>query len=159
MSGYLKVATPCILLSVVMGLIACKKHHETNTTPPSPTVYVLGSSGDTTEYWKNGVATDLTDGIYDAYASSVYVSGTDVYVAGYEKNDSVYVAKLWKNGVVTNLTNGKDFASATSVYVSGKDVYVAGVDSGITKLRKNGKATNLTDRTICAYTTVSVFVK
>ncbi|MEJ7675202.1 MAG: hypothetical protein WKF59_21480 [Chitinophagaceae bacterium] len=59
--------------------------------------------------WKNGVATSLTNGSADEFASSVYVSGTDVYVAGYESDVSGFgidVAKVWKNGVATSLTNG-----------------------------------------------------
>ena len=41
----------------------------------------------------------------------------DVYVAGYEFNGSVDVAKLWKNGEVQDLTNGTSHAYATSVFV------------------------------------------
>jgi hypothetical protein len=109
MPGILRFATPCILLSVAIGLAACKKHHESpaNTTPPSPSVYVLGYSSDTTEYWKNGVAKVLGvggPGYQSAFAMAV--SDTDVYVAGQvvtgffvngdlEQAHAVY----WKNGL------------------------------------------------------------
>jgi hypothetical protein len=60
----------------------------------------------------------LTDGTNHAVANSVYVSGGDVYVAGYEYNASVKsVAKMWKNGVATALTNGKNHAFAYSIFV------------------------------------------
>lgn len=135
MSGYLKFATPCILLSVVIGLIACKKHHETaaNTTPPSSTVYVLGSSGDTIEYWKNGVATVLKaggPGTLSAFAMTV--SDTDVYVAGQvatgvsSNNLEQAHAEYWKNGVGVALPDSTGLATASSIYVNGADVYVAG---------------------------------
>jgi hypothetical protein len=94
--------------------------------------------------WKNNVATSLTNGVNDAISSSVFVLGTDVYVAGNENN----VATLWKNGVVTNLSNIVNSAYANSVYVSGTNVYVAFNEGGPgnynAKLWKNGVVTNLT---------------
>ena len=135
MSGYLKVATPCILLCAVMGLIACKKHHETpaNTTPPSPTVYVLGSSGDTIEYWKNSVATVLTaDGPGTLSAFAMTVSDSDVYVAGQvvtgvsSNNLEEAHAEYWKNGVGVALPDSTGLATASGIYVNGADVYVVG---------------------------------
>jgi hypothetical protein len=79
--------------------------------------------------WKNGAASaQLTDGNYDAGSHSVYVSGKDVYVAGYERNGTyTSVATLWKNGSVhARLTDGAFHSEAFSVCASGNDVYVAG---------------------------------
>ena len=135
MSGYLKFAALCVLLSVVMGLAACNKHHTSpDNTPPSPTVYVLGSSGDTTEYWKNGVATVLTaggPGTLSAFAMTV--SDSDVYVAGQvvtgfsSNNLEEAHAEYWKNGVGVALPDSTGLATAGGIYVNGTDVYVAGV--------------------------------
>jgi hypothetical protein len=48
----------------------------------------------------------------------VYVSGTDVYVAGDEYSGTKSVAKFWKNGVATSLTNGSNDAFAYSIFVN-----------------------------------------
>jgi hypothetical protein len=46
------------------------------------------------------------------------VVNNDVYVAGYEVNNSgKNVAKFWKNGVGVNLTDGSDNAIAYAVAV------------------------------------------
>jgi hypothetical protein len=59
----------------------------------------------------------LTNGQQNASANSVYISGADVYVAGYESNGTKKVATIWKNGVVSALTNGQQNAYATSIFV------------------------------------------
>jgi len=88
---------------------------------------------------------ELTDGKYDAYAigvfvlgGTVFVSDSDVYVAGYEKNpQNKGIATVWENGGVKNngttypLTNGRFDASARSVFVSNGDVYAAGYEKNI----------------------------
>ena len=110
-------------------------------------VYVAGSIGNTAVVWKNGVATNLTNGTNPARANSVFVSGTDVYVAGYEyiAGGGFSIAKVWKNGVATDLSSAAIYASANSVFVSGTDVYVAGTVGFTAKVWKNGIATTLTD--------------
>ncbi len=120
-----------------------------NETIQSNSVFVNGIGGDVYNagvvnnravYWKNGTAVYLTSGATKAVAKSIFVSGNDVYVAGYEQTSSLSsftIAKLWKNGVATNLTNG---TRALSVYVSGTNVYVAGYESngvGTPRLWKN----------------------
>ena len=78
---------------------------------------VTGGFNGIAKLWKNGVATNLTNGTTDAKALSVVVNGTDVYVAGYESNGTNKVAKYWKNGVATNLTNGATNAEARSIFI------------------------------------------
>ena len=93
-------------------------------------------------------------------AASVFVSGGNVYVAGFEERQSegnwIYnrVPMLWINGEPHKLSAGdvssSPFSEARSVFVSGSDVYVCGTDKGaqgkrMATLWKNGVAQNLID--------------
>ena len=76
-------------------------------------VYATGAQHNGSEYvatlWTNGVATELAGG---SEGYSVFVSGSDVYVAGIGGNDAL----LWVNGTATTLaTDGG--SAAYSVFV------------------------------------------
>ena len=106
--------------------------------PKKGDVYAVGEGSNTAILWKNGVAQNLTDETSVGIAYSVFVSGSDVYVAGSR-------AILWKNGVEQNITDG---TRARSVFVSGSDVYVAGygrnhINAVVAKVWKNGVEQNL----------------
>lgn len=133
-----------------------------NNPPPSVAkiVYVAGTeinSGgkNVAMYWKNDSAVKLTDGSRDAVARAVFVTGNDVYVAGYQdKSGSVLnIATYWKNGTAypLNVTGtGGTFDVANSVFVSGNDVYAAGIEraangNDVAKYWKNGTPVPLTD--------------
>lgn len=140
-----KVASLNVSLLLMLTLIGCGAHctavaPANPVIPPlsaGPDVYVAGwqFNGAGTKVamlWKNGIATSLTDGTYGAYATSVAVLGSDIYVtlneaSGYDGN---FVAELWKNGSITDLTDGTLSGDATAVAISGSDVYVAGGQSG-----------------------------
>ena len=113
--------------------------------------------------WLNGTKSILSSSYAISQANSVYVNGTDVYIAGEEYNYGEYEfyspnnimqnlnsinAKLWKNGVAILLpTTSGSSGGAKSVYVNGVDVYVAGYEQRpngiVAKLWKNGIGTNL----------------
>ena len=91
--------------------------NQVSLTTANPIVYVAGSEEIATtsiyslaKLWTDGQATNITAAPNFAEALSVFVSGSDVYTAGYESpvvqgTASNNIAKLWKNGVGTNLTN------------------------------------------------------
>jgi len=135
---------------IILGIAACTFVSCNDVPIPGPkgtsNVYVAGREGNVAKYWKNGVGTNLTNGVNDARAYSIFVSGSDVHVAGseyYGKNR--YRAKYWKNGKATNLTDGSKDADARSVVFFRSNVYVAGHEDHKAKYWKNGVATTLSD--------------
>lgn len=113
-----------------------------NNVPTTTAIYVAGSdvyvagfeSSPTNEqmalYWKNGVATFLTNpNVSQAAAESIFVSGSDVYVAGYETINGSTYATYWKNGVATDFSASGIPSSAQSIFISGNDIYLAGTEN------------------------------
>lgn len=121
-------------------------------------VYTVGymwvyPSGISAMYWKNGTATTITPQYQYSYcsASSIFVSGSDVYIGWNEQSNIISTAKIWKNGVSTSLTDGSRDATVQSVFVVGNDVYAAGYESNgarkVAKYWKNGAPVVLSDGT------------
>lgn len=113
--------------------------------------------------WKDGEEILLADKNHESLGQSVFVDGTDVYVAGYEtyvkENTnyvSGYIATYWKNGKAVNLSDKTKTNYANSIFVANGGVYCAGyerqVDTGkdIAKYWKNGNEVPLTDGTFYA---------
>jgi hypothetical protein len=118
-------------------------------SPKLVNVYVAGyefnaNGKAVAKLWKNGIATNLTDGTKEAVPACVFVmDNSDVYVAGYERDETNWpIGKIWKNGVATIFSGT---IGASSVYGSGNDVYAAGYGQGIARLWKNGVISNLND--------------
>jgi hypothetical protein len=101
-------------------------------------------------YWKNGTPVNFADGFYGGIAFSIFVSGSDVYGAGYSCDSFIpdcAVAAIWKNGALTELVTQTN-TNATSIFVSGTDVYASGtLFANTAQYWKNGVAVALTDGT------------
>jgi hypothetical protein len=128
----------------------------TTTAPPAePNVYVavqLQGNPNKALYWKNTNIVNLSDGARHAFAKSIFVNETGVYITGEEHNASgVYVAKYWKDGQAVNLSNGTKHAFASGIVVSGNTIYVSGSQETTgqrqAKYWVNGTEHNLTDGT------------
>jgi hypothetical protein len=91
-------------------------------------VYLAGMQDGKAAYWKNNQVFLLAAG--EGRASSVYVSGTDVYVAGEVGGYGKSLARYWKNGQEVVLSGVSEAMIANSVFVMGDDVYVAGFEYG-----------------------------
>lgn len=116
-------------------------------------------------YWENNIPHALTDGSKEANAQAITVSGTDVYVCGYEAkavSSTIGIAKYWKNGVLTNLGSGDYSTSSTGIAVKNTDVYVSGYgslpNSGPTHayLWKNGAVYDSTNSSNAVFWAVAV---
>jgi len=96
--------------------------------------------------WKNGVIRELSRDARHSGARSVFLSGSDVYVAGYIMPNPFepFVATLWKNGVVRKLTNGAKNSGAVLVNELNNEIVVVINEDDVVKLWKNGKVQNIT---------------
>jgi len=122
-------------------------------------VYVVGAregtSGLNAMLWFNGTSTVLSDPSVSSEAMSVALSGSDVYVAGYQSNPAAGHAEAlyWKNGTANVLSGG---LLANAIVISGSDVYVAGqTTDGIAAYWKNGTVTTLPEGSTARAITVS----
>jgi hypothetical protein len=106
-------------------------------------IYIVGINHKNPTIWKNGIETPLST--LPGAATSIFVKGSDVYVAGnvYNRNS---IATVWKNGKIMPLdTDGSAFENGVNaLWVDGSDVYLAGwLQSTGTMMWKNGKSSVL----------------
>lgn len=127
-----------ILSFLSIGLLissSCKKDKNikpnSSNSSKSLDVYVAGfqnnAANSIATIWKNGVATNLTNGTKNAFAFSVAADGNDIYVVGEEVNSSgMKVAKVWKNNIPFDLTDGSKNASAHCIFITNGNIYIGG---------------------------------
>lgn len=81
-------------------------------------IYVTGFQWTSTstsklKMWKNGIATNITNGTNSVIGNDIFIKGNDIYIAGNEDGKITY----WKNGTATYLTNGSNWGEATGIFV------------------------------------------
>ena len=108
-------------------------------------IHIAESEGGIVKYWKNEKEIPLSDGKHTTHVTAMFVSGSDVYIAGIENTGKENMAVYWKNGEKVTLTDGSKEAHGQSIFVSGSDVYIAATEGGIAKYWKNGKEIPLSD--------------
>jgi len=131
---YWKNGVPTILTDTTTGAMAMSifvsgtdvyvAGYENKTTQTGPSRFF---STQVAHYWKNGAPVDLTDGTTGAVAFSIFVSGSDVYVAGYNcltTASGCERAAYWKTGTLVQLTIVND-STAPSIFAAGGNVYAA----------------------------------
>jgi len=94
-------------------------------------------------YWLNEIWTELIPPypLYAARVTSMFVSGTDVYAAGYCNNSvGVSMPGYWLNGVWIELppVSKLNLAEVVSIFVYGTDVYAGGYCNNGTGYRLAG---------------------
>lgn len=132
-------------------------------------LYFAGQKNYKGIFWKNGTATQLnTDPAYGyVLASSIYVMGSDVHIAGLAENASTFrkQAVYWKNNVPVMLNAGSNTEDsyAQSVFVNGTDVYICGYKNIIgggqaVVIWKNGIATDLVTSPTISYGNTNLYI-
>lgn len=99
-------------------------------------IYVVGSESkgliQTATIWKNGVSTNLGNGLESSNATGIFVINNDVYVCGYQTSSikpKPAIGIVWKNGVASEIAPNLELSS---IFVSGSDVFTCGT-GGSTK--------------------------
>jgi hypothetical protein len=131
------------VIFTLFAFTSCMK--ETAGNNNSRDVYVMGRQAfpatnfpRVTTVWKNGIPIEILDSANGFTGSYLAVSGSDIYVIGWEGLTSDYV--FYKNGI-RNMINGGPSSSTVSLSmaVSGSDVYIAGLsDTLASTYFKNG---------------------
>lgn len=120
----------------------------------APALHTAGSEPWTAQYWKNGRAIPLSDGINGAKAFAITVVGDSVFTAGFTSAGAGDMATLWTNGNPARWTTGNQdalvlaLAVPTTRFLTGPVAageYAVGYEGSTAKVWVNGVPQKLTD--------------
>ncbi len=157
--------TIILVLLINITYYSCSKDSSSDIINKQTDIYALYTEyGDPSgngiiNLWKNDKTTQITNGNKNAYASSIFVNNSDIYIAGEEEQSLgmgvTQGAKLWKNFIEIPLPDveaGVTFFN--DVVYSNNILYVLGFDRSPIgnhhkiKLWKNGIVSHISNETI-----------
>jgi hypothetical protein len=95
----------------------------TRSVISAPIVIAAGSIFDIPFVLRDGAETRFAA---NGSVNSIFLSGSDEYLAGYTEGQFDTYAVIWKNGTKTTLQSKYPSNRANSIFINGNDVYVAG---------------------------------
>jgi len=139
-ASYWKNGGPPVALQLLNGAISSTT---TGIAVNGADVYVAGNSlidvvSGTTHtiryvatYWKNGVATQLTDTTSNNFTNSIATNGADVFVVGSTHTSAKgnSIATYWKNNVPVQLVDASPSSGAYGIAFNNTDVYVVSFEA------------------------------
>lgn len=143
-----------LFLLLCTFLNSCSKDSDNVNTEKVSTVkdiYVCGTNSQgIATIWKNGVATNLNDGLDPSLktysiANQMIINGNDTYIVGSRTNSaSTNYGTIWKNGVPTYLESKGGRCYANTINILNNDIYVGGEIEGVATIWKNGIPESIT---------------
>ncbi|MFT3980054.1 MAG: hypothetical protein QM687_06255 [Ferruginibacter sp.] len=122
--------------------------------------YPVGGSVSRIMLYKNNEAPKVITETTPAGAKDVFVSNTDLYIAGFQFDaNATLVANYWKNGTKVTLESGSATPDSelTDIYIKNADVFTSGItyvnNVAAVTYWKNGVATRLNNGTFSSYPT------
>ncbi|HTH57065.1 MAG TPA: hypothetical protein VL728_13540 [Cyclobacteriaceae bacterium] len=140
----------CFFLAIAFLTFECSQKNSDPNPSQNREVYVAGytlnaAGTQVAKFWRNGVATNLTDGTASAGATGIALSGPSVIVSGWDwshHSDSTKVGKFWVNG--SELEIGGVCYSTVAVAANKTDVCVLGLGQSGWTYWRNGSPTFIT---------------
>jgi hypothetical protein len=108
-------------------IIIDKEKKVTGKFVRNQTVIAAGSVFNIPFVMRDGIETRLQG---RGSVNSIFLSGSDEYLAGTTEDQVNSYALIWKNGTKTTLQSKYPSNAANSIFVNGNDVYVAGSGQG-----------------------------
>jgi hypothetical protein len=151
----MKILKNILAISTLILIASCSKSDDSTSNNPIPeaSVYVMGTTFSNNigviKLNKDDAITTVSDPTKDSRGKSLFVQGTDVYIAGSQKGaNNKLIATIWKNNVAIPITDGSADAILFDIFVKGSDVYTVGTLTNAqgknnAMLWKNGVPTTL----------------